>query len=183
MLYLVKLWCPLSPHTVFFILYFSIFCDLPTALNPPPPLPKNALCLSCVHFLRLALLLNLQSSDIHIKGLIVSSYSADHSHWNSFQSLGQWLKKHNVPAIYGLDTRLLTKRIRKHGAVLGKIELPSQVLLHFLAGRGFTFICSLRGFFFSVDMAGKRGIELLYTIPTLLLMLIQRRDRRVRMTC
>ncbi|CAM9209800.1 unnamed protein product [Ascophyllum nodosum] len=67
-----------------------------------------------------------ESSDIHIKGLIVSSYSADHSHWNSFQSLGQWLKKHNVPAIYGLDTRLLTKRIRKHGAVLGKIELPSQ---------------------------------------------------------
>eukprot|EP00904_Undaria_pinnatifida_P012342 jgi/Undpi1/8238/HiC_scaffold_25.g10708.m1 len=67
-----------------------------------------------------------ESSSIHIKGLIVSSYSADHSHWNSFQSLGDWLKKHNVPALYGLDTRSLTKRIREHGAVLGKIELPGQ---------------------------------------------------------
>lgn len=68
-----------------------------------------------------------QSSEIHIKGLIVSSYSADHSHWNSFQSLGDWLKSHNVPALYGLDTRSLTKRIRQHGAVLGKIELNNQV--------------------------------------------------------
>ncbi|CAM9239741.1 unnamed protein product [Pylaiella littoralis] len=67
-----------------------------------------------------------ESSEIHIKGLIVSSYSADHSHWNSFQSLGDWLKKHNVPALYGLDTRSLTKRIREHGAVLGKIELANQ---------------------------------------------------------
>ena len=57
----------------------------------------------------------------------MSSYSADHSHWNSFQSLGDWLKKHNVPALYGLDTRSLTKRIREHGAVLGKIELANQV--------------------------------------------------------
>lgn len=59
--------------------------------------------------------------------MIVSSYSADHSHWNSFQSLGDWLKKHNVPALYGLDTRSLTKRLREHGAVLGKIELAGQV--------------------------------------------------------
>ncbi|CAM9480100.1 unnamed protein product, partial [Choristocarpus tenellus] len=62
-----------------------------------------------------------ESSEIHINGLVVYSASAEHSHWNSFQSLGDWLKKHNVPAIYGLDTRALTKRIRKHGAVLGKI--------------------------------------------------------------
>lgn len=37
------------------------------------------------------------------------------------------MKKHNVPALYGLDTRSLTKRIREHGAVLGKIELANQV--------------------------------------------------------
>lgn len=71
--------------------------------------------------------LSAQSSEIHIKGLIVSTYSPDHSHWNSFQSLGEWLKRHNVPALYGLDTRSLTKRIREHGAVLGKIEMTDQV--------------------------------------------------------
>eukprot|EP00903_Cladosiphon_okamuranus_P012119 g11371.t1 len=72
-----------------------------------------------------------ESSEIHIKGLIVASYSVDHSHWNSFQSLGDWLKKHNVPALYGLDTRSLTKRIRERGAVLGKIELANQPEVEF----------------------------------------------------
>ncbi len=33
-----------------------------------------------------------ESKRIHVKGLIVSEYSAEYSHWNSFQSLSQWLK-------------------------------------------------------------------------------------------
>jgi carbamoyl-phosphate synthase small subunit len=46
----------------------------------------------------------------------------DHSHWNSAKSLGQWLQQHNVPALYGMDTRALTKKIRECGAILGKIQ-------------------------------------------------------------
>lgn len=46
----------------------------------------------------------------------------DHSHWNSVKSLGKWLQEHNVPALYGIDTRALTKKIRETGAILGKIE-------------------------------------------------------------
>lgn len=51
----------------------------------------------------------------------------DHSHWNSVKSLGRWLQEHGVPALYGIDTRALTKKIRETGAILGKIEFPSLV--------------------------------------------------------
>lgn len=42
-------------------------------------------------------------------------------------SLGRWLQEHGVPALYGIDTRALTKKIRETGAILGKIEFPSVV--------------------------------------------------------
>jgi len=63
-----------------------------------------------------------ESSSIHISGLIVSDYSFDYSHWNATESLDEWLKRNNVPGIFGVDTRALTKRIREKGAMLGKIE-------------------------------------------------------------
>jgi carbamoyl-phosphate synthase small subunit len=63
-----------------------------------------------------------ESGSIHISGLIVSDYSFDYSHWNAAESLDEWLKRNNVPGIYGIDTRALTKRIREKGAMLGKVE-------------------------------------------------------------
>ncbi|CAM9506023.1 unnamed protein product, partial [Phaeothamnion confervicola] len=58
-----------------------------------------------------------------VAGLIVSQYSHEHSHWNSNGPLGDWLKREGVPALFGVDTRMLTKRIRTHGCLLGKIEI------------------------------------------------------------
>jgi carbamoyl-phosphate synthase small subunit len=63
-----------------------------------------------------------ESASIHISGLIVSDYSFEYSHWNATESLDEWLKRNNVPGIYGIDTRALTKRIREKGAMLGKVE-------------------------------------------------------------
>ena len=63
-----------------------------------------------------------ESSGVHISALIVSDYSFDYSHWNAVGSLDDWLRKSNVPGIYGIDTRALTKRIREKGAMLGKVE-------------------------------------------------------------
>jgi carbamoyl-phosphate synthase small subunit len=71
-----------------------------------------------------------ESSSIHISGLIVSDYSVEYSHWNATQSLGEWLKKNNIPGICGIDTRALTKRIREKGAMLGKIE-PADTRIDF----------------------------------------------------
>ncbi|HOO98780.1 MAG TPA: glutamine-hydrolyzing carbamoyl-phosphate synthase small subunit [Bacteroidales bacterium] len=63
-----------------------------------------------------------ESSSIHISGLIVSDYSFEYSHWNASESLDEWLKRNNIPGIYGVDTRALTKRIREKGAMPGKLE-------------------------------------------------------------
>ena len=54
-----------------------------------------------------------ESNEVHISGLIVSSYSFEHSHWTATRSLSDWLKKAGVPALYGIDTRCLTKKIRE----------------------------------------------------------------------
>lgn len=67
----------------------------------------------------------MESKEIHISGLIVSSYSWEHSHWNAKKSLGDWLKEHNIPAVYGVDTRELTKTLRETGSILGRIEVVS----------------------------------------------------------
>jgi carbamoyl-phosphate synthase small subunit len=62
-----------------------------------------------------------ESSQIHVAGLIVSSYSWQHSHWAAQKSLSKWLTDNNVPAMYGVDTRALTKRLREHGSILGRM--------------------------------------------------------------
>ena len=50
-----------------------------------------------------------ESDRLHISGLIVSDYSVEYSHWNAKRSLGDWLKQHEIPGIFGIDTRQLTK--------------------------------------------------------------------------
>lgn len=60
---------------------------------------------------------HLESDKIHVAGVIIASYSHEHSHWNAQSSLSAWLKRHGVPAIAGVDTRLLTKRIRDKGGI------------------------------------------------------------------
>jgi carbamoyl-phosphate synthase/aspartate carbamoyltransferase len=70
--------------------------------------------------------LHFESDKIHVAGLIVSEYSQQYSHWNAVMSLSEWLVQQGVPAIYGVDTRMLTKRIRDSGAMLGKLEFAGQ---------------------------------------------------------
>lgn len=69
-----------------------------------------------------------ESDRIHISGLIVSDYSFEHSHWNSKGSLSDWLKEYEVPGIYGIDTRELTKILREKGSMLGKIEVEGETI-------------------------------------------------------
>ena len=63
----------------------------------------------------------LESGKIHIKALVITDYSFEHSHWNASKSLDEWMKEEKVPGIYGVDTRELTKTLRENGAMLGKI--------------------------------------------------------------
>lgn len=67
------------------------------------------------------ILTHFESSTIHIQGLIISDYTQHYSHWNAHKSLDAWLTEHSIPGIYGIDTRALTKKLREHGTMLGKI--------------------------------------------------------------
>ena len=68
-----------------------------------------------------------EADQIHISGLVVASYSGeDYSHHLATSSLGTWLKEQSIPAMYGVDTRALTKRIRKEGSMLGKMVIEAK---------------------------------------------------------
>jgi carbamoyl-phosphate synthase (ammonia) len=61
-----------------------------------------------------------------VSGLLVQDYCSEPSHWNSVKSLSAWLQEDKVPALYGIDTRMITKMVRDQGTVLGKIEFEDQ---------------------------------------------------------
>ena len=63
----------------------------------------------------------MESGRIHAEAIIVSDYSENYSHWNAVESLADWLKREHVPGITGIDTRELTKVLREHGVMMGRI--------------------------------------------------------------
>jgi len=68
-----------------------------------------------------------ESKNIQVKGLIVSDYIDTPYHFQSKQTLSNWLKNENIPALVIKDTRLLTQIIRDEGSMLGKIINNSDV--------------------------------------------------------
>lgn len=68
-----------------------------------------------------------ESDQAHIAGLVVLSYSGEN--WSNHlanSSLGDWLKEQGIPAMFGVDTRELTKTIRQEGSMLGRMLLEAQ---------------------------------------------------------
>jgi carbamoyl-phosphate synthase small subunit len=68
----------------------------------------------------------MESDKIYASALIVSDYSEQYSHWNAVESLADWLKREKVPGITGVDTRELTKVLREHGVMMGKIIFDDE---------------------------------------------------------
>jgi len=74
----------------------------------------------------------MESDRIYASAIIVSDYSEDYSHWNACESLADWLKREQVPGVTGIDTRQLTKVLREHGVMMGKLvfegmEAPEEL--------------------------------------------------------
>jgi carbamoyl-phosphate synthase small subunit len=67
-----------------------------------------------------------ESSKIQVKGFVISDYSFEYSHWNAKKSLSEWLTENEIPGIFGVDTRALTKKLREKGSMLGKIVFENQ---------------------------------------------------------
>ncbi|MBB3703215.1 glutamine-hydrolyzing carbamoyl-phosphate synthase small subunit [Alloprevotella rava] len=68
----------------------------------------------------------MESDRIHASAIIVSDYSEKYSHWNAKENLADWLKREEVPGICGVDTRQLTKVLREHGVMMGKIIFDDE---------------------------------------------------------
>lgn len=61
------------------------------------------------------------NNKIWVSGLVVGELCETPSHWRQKYKLAEWMKKHNIVGISGIDTRALTMKIRENGTVLGKI--------------------------------------------------------------
>ncbi len=60
-----------------------------------------------------------ESGRIQVQGLVVTRHAASPSHHRAVRSLAAWLEAEGVPALAGIDTRALTRRLRAHGTMDG----------------------------------------------------------------
>ncbi|WP_373536148.1 glutamine-hydrolyzing carbamoyl-phosphate synthase small subunit [Microcoleus sp.] len=63
-----------------------------------------------------------ESSRPQIRGAIARNVCSRPSNWRCSQSLQDYLKQYNIPGLYGIDTRALTRKIRTVGAINGGIS-------------------------------------------------------------
>lgn len=66
-----------------------------------------------------------ESKRIQPKALIVQNYIDNPSHFESEKTLSEWLKQEGTPALQGVDTRALTKKLREHGVMLGQLTIDN----------------------------------------------------------
>jgi carbamoyl-phosphate synthase small subunit len=65
---------------------------------------------------------DIESAKPQVSGFIVREYFDFFSNWRANESLATWLKRNNVIALQGIDTRMLTKMIRTQGALRGVLS-------------------------------------------------------------
>ena len=65
---------------------------------------------------------DMESVKPQVAGFVVREYFDFYSNFRANESLGEWLKRHNIIGIQGIDTRKLTKIIRTTGALRGVIS-------------------------------------------------------------
>lgn len=73
-----------------------------------------------------------ESERPQVRGAIARNICFHPSNWRSTQSLPDYFQQHRIPAIYGIDTRALTRKIRALGAMNGAISTeildPTELL-------------------------------------------------------
>jgi carbamoyl-phosphate synthase small subunit len=61
--------------------------------------------------------LDVESGGPQVRGFVVEELSPVVSNWRASGSLGDYLARHGIPAIQGVDTRALTRHLRTRGAM------------------------------------------------------------------
>jgi carbamoyl-phosphate synthase small subunit len=67
-----------------------------------------------------------ESDDIKVTGFAIHELCKNPYHWASTRTLDQWLKDEDIPGIYGIDTRKLTKKLRVKGVMLGILKVCEE---------------------------------------------------------
>lgn len=62
----------------------------------------------------------------HLSGLVVRELTSVTSNFRSTESLQDYLRRHRIVAIDGVDTRAITRRLRKDGALKGLISTSTD---------------------------------------------------------
>lgn len=60
-----------------------------------------------------------EADAVQVQGVVCVSHTERPSHHASVGSLGGWLRESGVPAVQGIDTRALTRKLREHGTMRG----------------------------------------------------------------
>jgi len=63
-----------------------------------------------------------ESETIHASAFLVKECCKEPSNWRSVMSLPDFLQKHNIAGMEHIDTRALTRHLRLHGAMRGRIS-------------------------------------------------------------
>src|SRR5712692_5516182 len=68
-----------------------------------------------------------ESKRIQARGLVVHEECREPSHWDSDMTLHDYLASEEIPAISGVDTRALTRKLRTAGVMMGAITTDETV--------------------------------------------------------
>jgi carbamoyl-phosphate synthase small subunit len=64
---------------------------------------------------------DIEATTPSVRAMITRAEARDPSNYRAMMTLDQWLKRHNIPGLSGIDTRRLTVRIRESGMPHGVI--------------------------------------------------------------
>ncbi len=64
---------------------------------------------------------DVESKRIQVRGLVVHEACDLPSHWRSQMTLHEYLASQGIPGIAGVDTRALTRRLRREGVTMGAV--------------------------------------------------------------
>jgi carbamoyl-phosphate synthase small subunit len=62
-----------------------------------------------------------ESEFVSVRGVVLGEISEKYSHYTAKKSLSDWLEEKEIPVLSGVDTRMLTQKLRSHGVMLGQI--------------------------------------------------------------
>lgn len=60
-----------------------------------------------------------ESRQPFVKGFVIKKLCQDPSHWQATHSIDEYLLAHDIPGLYGVDTRALTRLLREKGTLRG----------------------------------------------------------------